>query len=138
MLWLQLNAAIRTHGEGDEAVIVGFFERGKVLTVTHESSSSEVSVVSAVLVMRRVGWSSIPQISHPSTGDAKSAARTCETRRSWYAGDVLENIYGWKYRMAGRHALNRRSAQSEVEGFLIFITEDTAVCNRGRCLVILR
>lgn len=28
-------------------------------------------------------------------------------------------VYGWKYRMVSRHALNRRSPQSSVEGFLI-------------------
>jgi len=38
---------------------------------------------------------------------------------AWYLGRVSDAVYGWKYRMESRHALNRRSEQSCVEGFLI-------------------
>lgn len=36
-----------------------------------------------------------------------------------YGDDVSDAVYGWRYRLVSRSALNRRSAQSSVEGFLI-------------------
>lgn len=36
-----------------------------------------------------------------------------------YAGSVQGAVYGWKYRMVARSALNTRSASRQVEGFLI-------------------